>query len=329
MVETDGNLGAVEIATFLSLVLLGVSLSQGYTYFRRSEQDKFSLKLMVTVLLVLEIFHSFTAAHTIYFDTITRWNRAEINSYSLSANVVNETLITVMVQCFFSHRIYRLSGKLPISIACFGLAILRFLSAMGMSLEAVLDVRRTPNWVIFISQFNWVITSALALGGATDLLIAASMLFYLKKLTSPSNMKSTTQLLNRLIRYSLQTGFLTSLTSLAVIVCFHTMKNLVWFGLYIILAKIYSNSLLASLNARPRTARSPRRRAFSTNIDFETVPPGISIPLHVTHPTNTSESQTDSDWPPTLPPKSSIGEIQVQIADDNNDSIRPVKLAPI
>jgi len=46
-VETDGNLGAVEIATFLSLVLLGISLSQGYTYFQRSEQDGRKVKLAV------------------------------------------------------------------------------------------------------------------------------------------------------------------------------------------------------------------------------------------------------------------------------------------
>lgn len=48
-VETAGNLGAVEIATFLSLVLLGVSLSQGYTFFRRSGSDRWTLKLMVRV----------------------------------------------------------------------------------------------------------------------------------------------------------------------------------------------------------------------------------------------------------------------------------------
>ena len=48
-VETNANLGAVEIGTFLSLVLLGVSLSQGYTFFRRSSQDGRPLKIMVGV----------------------------------------------------------------------------------------------------------------------------------------------------------------------------------------------------------------------------------------------------------------------------------------
>lgn len=51
-VQADGNLGAVEVATFLSLVLLGISLSQGYTFFRRSEHDRWSLKLMVCMYLL-------------------------------------------------------------------------------------------------------------------------------------------------------------------------------------------------------------------------------------------------------------------------------------
>ena len=47
LLEKNGNLGAVEIMTFLSLILLGISLSLGYTFFRRSEGDRFSLKVLV------------------------------------------------------------------------------------------------------------------------------------------------------------------------------------------------------------------------------------------------------------------------------------------
>lgn len=94
-------------------------------------------------------------------------------------------------QCFYSHRIYRLSkGKLPISIACFTLAILRFLFGIAVSAESVIDVHRTPNWVVFVTDFNWLITTMLAVGGAADILIAFSMLVYLRKMSSATNMKS-------------------------------------------------------------------------------------------------------------------------------------------
>ncbi|KAF4615953.1 hypothetical protein D9613_011258 [Agrocybe pediades] len=253
-VQADANLGAVEVATFLSLILYGVSLSQGYTYFRRFEGDRFRLKFMVSMLLCLETFHSFTAGMAIYYDTVTRWKTAEANSYPISTNVVLETLITLLVQCFFCFRIYRLSGRFSVSILCFVLALVRFIGGVAMSVENYKDVPNKPNnGVATVARFSWMITAALACGSGADILIAISMIYYLRKMASPANLQSTTDILNRLIRFALQTGLITSMTSLAVIACFQAMSNMIWFGLYIILAKLYSNSLLVSLNARPAT----------------------------------------------------------------------------
>ncbi|KDR71132.1 hypothetical protein GALMADRAFT_229776 [Galerina marginata CBS 339.88] len=244
LVESNGILGAVEVATFLSLVLYGVSLSQGYTYFRYSGGDRVSLKLMT--------FHSFTAAMAIYYDTITRWKTAEANSYPISTNVIFETLITLLVQCFFSLRVYRLSKKPSAGIACCALALFRFIAGSIITVEDFLDVPNMPNGIEQIERLSWLITAGLACGSASDILIAAFMTYYLRKLASPANLDSTTEVINRLVRFALQTGLITSMTSLAVIGCFQAMPNLVWFSLYILLAKLYSNSLLVSLNARPR-----------------------------------------------------------------------------
>ncbi|PPQ76665.1 hypothetical protein CVT26_013958 [Gymnopilus dilepis] len=228
LLESAGNLGAVEVATFLSLALYGVSLSQGYTYFKRSKNDRFSLKLMG----------------------------------------------------FFCLRIYRLSNKLPLTIAAFVLVLARFIGGLGQSVENFLDVPKKPfNGTAMVIRFSWLITSALTCGGAADILIAASMVYYLRRLASPTNLESTTQMLNRLIRFSLQTGILTSMTSLAVIACFQAMSNMIWFSLYIFLAKLYSNSLLVSLNARPRKDDKGRKRSPQSELVFE--PRSFSGPYSV------------------------------------------------
>ncbi|KAF8972054.1 hypothetical protein BDZ97DRAFT_1782964 [Flammula alnicola] len=272
VLESNENLGAVEITTFLSLILYGVSLSQGYTYFRRSaSEDRLTLKLLVSVLLLLETFHSFTVAMAIYYDTVTRWKTAEANSYPLATSILMETLITLLVQCFFSFRIYRLSGRLSICIICCSLALLRCIGGMATCVEDFLDVPNEPfNATSYVFRSSWLITSTFAVGGATDVLIAIFMAYYLRKLASPWNLKSTTYFLNRLILWSLQTGMITSMTSVAVIICFQTISNMVWFSLYIILAKVYSNSLLVSLNARPRES-SPinTEKPVATALRFE------------------------------------------------------------
>jgi len=282
VLESNENLGSVQITTFLSLILFGVVLAQGYTYFWRSGEDRLVLKLLVTFVLMLEAIHSFTASQTIYYDTITRFKKAEPNSYPVSITVAIETLITIIVQSFFSYRAYRLSRRLSISMACFSLALCRFIGGVYLSVQCFLDVPRNPNGIMFANRLSWLITSSLACGGAADILIAMTMLYYLRKLASPLNLESTTQVINRLVRWSLQTGLVTSMTSVAVIICFQAMGNMVWFSLYVLLAKVYSNSLLVSLNARPVFHREA---APSTQLRFESrSAPPISVPLRTTRP---------------------------------------------
>ncbi|KJA14448.1 hypothetical protein HYPSUDRAFT_444275 [Hypholoma sublateritium FD-334 SS-4] len=252
VIRSNGVLGALEVSTFIGLVLYGVSLSQGYSYFSRRQDDRFSLKLLVSVILLLETCHSFTTPIAIYQNTVTNWQEPEANSYSIATNAVAEILITLLVQCYFVYRIYRLSSKrIWISFVSLALVFLRFFGGAVIAVETYLDVPNRPNGISLVVRFSWLVTSALAIGGAADVFIAMCMTYYLVKLSSPTNKESTANIINRLIRWTLQTGLITSLTSVSVIICFQAIKNMVWFGLYIILAKVYSNSLLASLNARP------------------------------------------------------------------------------
>ncbi|KDR71956.1 hypothetical protein GALMADRAFT_229182 [Galerina marginata CBS 339.88] len=280
VLETNGNLGALEVTTFISLILFSVSMSQGYRYFSRSSDDRAGLKFLVHSA------HSFTSCYIIYYETVTRWSRSEGNSYPLSVTVLLESIITFIVQNFFIHRIHRLSGKHIIALLCFTMAFLRFVAAVVISAESLIDVPKTPNGV-FVHSIGWLIGAALAVGVATDLLIAGFMLYYLRKLFSPTNFRSTTLVLNRLIRGSFQTGLLTSMTSVTVIICVRFLSNMVWVGIYIILAKLYALSLLVSLNARPpKMHREDMGMAVSTDLEF--TPPPISVSLQITQPNITS-----------------------------------------
>ncbi|KDR68058.1 hypothetical protein GALMADRAFT_257313 [Galerina marginata CBS 339.88] len=119
-------------------------------------------------------------------------------------------------------------------------------------------------------------------------------------MASPSNLKSTTAFLNRLMRWTLQTGLITSMTSVTVIICFQAMSNMVWFGLYIILAKLYSISLLVSLNARHRLGKHNRDvdedDLEDTDLEFQRHAP-ISITL------STAQSGDMPLWSPVYPEK--------------------------
>ncbi|KAF9478462.1 hypothetical protein BDN70DRAFT_921917 [Pholiota conissans] len=296
VVQSDSVLGAVEVSTFIGLVLYGISVSQGYSYFRTRKDDRLSLKLLVVAILFLETCHSFTACMAIYYDTVTRFRDPEANSYPISTNVLFETLITFVVQMYFSYRIYRLSAEnLLIGLGCLTFVVLRCTSGFVLAIECYLDVPNNPNGISLVVHFSWLITSGLAAGGAADVLIAFFMIYYLLKLASPFNTDSTTNFINRLIRWTLQTGLITSLTSVSTIICFQAMKNMVWFGLYIILAKIYSNSLLVSLNARPfKTAQRHHTGKTLTTLQFAVGPGPISLNFPANYDADDLDSQEKS-----------------------------------
>ncbi|KAJ6464853.1 hypothetical protein C8R45DRAFT_1023395 [Mycena sanguinolenta] len=264
-VDSPLILGVLEIGVFLSLVLFGVVTFQGYLYFRNCQADTVGLRFLVGSILFFELCHSVASCHAIYYFTVVLAGVPELqkpaNSYSVSLLPVFETLITSVVQGFFAYRIWILSGRIHISLVCWGLGFLRLVGGMAMAVVAFLDVPLEPDYFHLQDTYGWVITSALFVGAVLDVLIAVSMCVYIRKLYTPYNLPRSEELIHRLVTFTIQTGLITSLTSVAVVIAFQTMKhNFIWLALYTFLAQLYSNSLLVSLNARPHnrdTVRAP------------------------------------------------------------------------
>ncbi|KAF8209998.1 hypothetical protein K438DRAFT_1929758 [Mycena galopus ATCC 62051] len=279
-VDSAAVLGIMEIGVFLSLVMFGVVTLQGYIYFQNCRGDRTGLKLLVGSLLFFELCHSVASCHAIYYFTVILAGIPELqksaNNYSLSLIPVFETIITAIVQGFFAYRIRLLSGRLHISLICWGLCVVRFVGGMAMASESFLDIPREPDYFVLQETYGWLISSALFVGAILDVLIAVSLCFYIQKLYTPYNLPRGEELIRRLIAWTIETGLITSLGSVAVVIAFQTMKfNFIWLALYTLLAKLYSNSLLVSLNARSQrriTARAPSpmpTRPSSSNITIQ------------------------------------------------------------
>lgn len=104
--------------------------------------------------------------------------------------MILSTALILITQMFFCSRILRLSQRYRMASLCCILSFLRFLGGFYLTVQCYLDVPNTPNGVTFVARFSWLITSALAVGAAADVLIAVSMSYYLRLLLSPTNKKS-------------------------------------------------------------------------------------------------------------------------------------------
>jgi hypothetical protein len=131
----------------------------------------------------LEVVHSAAILGMIYHFSITLAHFTGIfpqNSYFLSVTNVVENIVALLVQSFFSFRVYRLSQRFSVGLVCWSLTTARFISGICVAVESILDVPRVPNGIIVITKFGWLITLTFVLGGLVDVVIAAMQVWYLR-----------------------------------------------------------------------------------------------------------------------------------------------------
>ncbi|KII83933.1 hypothetical protein PLICRDRAFT_179967 [Plicaturopsis crispa FD-325 SS-3] len=265
----DASLGALEIGILISIFLFGMVTVQTYIYYRNFAEDPRWMKVMVASIWALELGHSIAVAHTLYIITVSDFGNTRNLAYppkSLFASSLLSGIITPVVQAFFAHRLHQISRKLWIAIVCWFLLFLRCLSIIGLSTTGIIS----NDLVAYEKKNGWLIVTVLTTGAAADIVISGSLCYFLLKNRSQSFNEyvfalwtdggtyqvnalcnSTVVLIDRLIALTLQTSLLTCLTTLAMLICYLSMaSNDAWIALYVVISRIFSNSLLASLNAR-------------------------------------------------------------------------------
>ncbi|KAJ7143394.1 hypothetical protein C8R43DRAFT_1015277 [Mycena crocata] len=157
--------------------------------------------------------------------------------------------ISVPIQLFFLHRIWRLSGNkniLPLLlVVCLVLetvtGIIYFQWALRKNVTPVSLLAGTKR----ATGITYLITAA-----SVDVIIAISMVFLLRA-AKVHGQSQTRRMVTRLIVYSVNTGLWTALLA---VFCAMTMiaypQTFVFIGLYMPISALYCNTLLANLNIR-------------------------------------------------------------------------------
>ncbi|KAJ7027473.1 hypothetical protein C8F04DRAFT_89231 [Mycena alexandri] len=264
----DNTLGAYQIGVLVSLVLFGVMSTQTYIYYGRFPNDTRNMKIMVAFVWILEFAQAICISIALYKWTITSFGIPLIvppKTFDISiffSGVISACGRYIhcpthpacfpcagscpSVQGFFSFRIYTLSRTLFIPIVSWILSFLRLVVGTAVFITAF----RMTALPIFEAQFGWLITTAASIGVGNDLLITVTLVLVLQKQRGEVQAR-TIPLVDRLIVWTMETGLMTTVASLATLICFLTMKgNLIWGGVFVVVSRLYSNSVLASLNSR-------------------------------------------------------------------------------
>ncbi|KAF9468722.1 hypothetical protein BDZ94DRAFT_1246111 [Collybia nuda] len=243
----DGTLGALLVCVLIAVALFGVICLQTYQYFSYYVKDKLYIKILVGTIWCLEFTHTVVIVQALYNVVVTNFGTPSFitnQPITLNISVIFSGLINTGVQGFFAYRIKLISKRWLVPIICWSLLAVRLTCAIASS-AVVIRVQI----VGVTTNYKWLLTLLLVATAVGDLVVAVALAYFLSK--GRRGFLQTTRVINYLILFSIETGVITSLIAIAVLIIFLTKpSSYAWIGMLLFLAKVYTNSLLLSLNNR-------------------------------------------------------------------------------
>ncbi|KAI0637763.1 hypothetical protein C8Q77DRAFT_1214782 [Trametes polyzona] len=219
---------------------MGPLLIGMYYYFTRYSRDPWTVKLLVVAVWTTDSIHQALISHSVYWYLITEYGNPTaltLLSKTIIVEVFFNAFTGLFVQSFFAARIWKLSGrKLYLVIP----VVLLIAGEFGdLYFKTFVDLVQIKGLSISINAF----------AAAGDVTIAAILCTILHM--SRTGFSRSNTLINRLMVFAVNTGLLTSVCAcLSLITIVALPDTFIYICFFFLVGRLYSNSLMATLNAR-------------------------------------------------------------------------------
>ncbi|KAF9451121.1 hypothetical protein P691DRAFT_773400, partial [Macrolepiota fuliginosa MF-IS2] len=270
--------GPALIGDIINVLLFGIMIAQTYIYFT-NYSDRMWMRLMVLVVFIVDIVNTILNLMFIYGVLIQNFGNFEAlasTNWTSVGDPATTGIIGLIVQLFFAWRIYALTRNWIMVSVVAAFACTGAIGAFIVSHEILI----IPEFARF-QEFKGYVIMWLACASAADIIITASLVWFLQK--HKTGFKSSDIMVDRIIRVTMQTGLLTSTIAIIDLIVFLTDPTGTHLVFNITLCKLYSNSLVSSLNSRGGWKYDSSNRGSSSI--------GTFVARHTpSHPSDTMES---------------------------------------
>jgi hypothetical protein len=281
-------LGAIWVT-----LLQGIQISQTTDYFLQSKSDRLWIKLLVSGLLLANLLYTCLMLPLIFRMIVSKVEPFTVTDKFLFQGCMTiATYVSITVQIFFFYRINRLTQKRWVLFATIFLTFVQIVFS-----TAVIIVEGIWVWSNSLTGNKWVdpvLIGMTTIAATNDVFISAVLIHTLR--SSRTGFAVIDDLLQKIIRTTVQTGAITSTAAIVAFVTFVTMPNSHVFCMFLhLLPQLYANTLLSALNARKyweacihertveystmRFASNPSAVRSTDNEPLEFGPPKISKDL--------------------------------------------------
>lgn len=238
--------GPSFIGLAINLFMHGLSTLQMYLYYTYFKKDRLWLKSFVMIVYLLDTFHCAITTYYIYNVLVINFgNEASLlrGNWTLAAAAPCTGLVSVAVQHFFAWRVHVLTKHTFVVAAIVLFSLANLAGALGVCVSLALNpsVFLVPDLQIEVTI--WLVGAVLA-----DTTIATALVWHLGR--HKHLYPALTNTINRILRMTVQTGLVTTIVAIINLGCYlgNSMGGYAIFSM--LLAKLYTNCMLSTLNAR-------------------------------------------------------------------------------
>ncbi|TBU62368.1 hypothetical protein BD310DRAFT_919268 [Dichomitus squalens] len=271
--ETLLRIGPILIGALLSWMLFGISIVQLYIYHVSFPCERWAIWASVYIIFALDIFQSIVVANEAWETLCSGWGRPinlQFPGWTFTALPIVSSIISVWVQAFYAWRIHQL-GKwrvVPVIIIITSLAQAGGACAIAISFIWLKNIERLHDTNMFARTIVWLGGSAF-----TDVTIMTSMCYLLYRVKRQSMAFERSEfVVRRLIKLTVETGCACALSAVLELAFFLGMPETnIHLIVALILSKVYSNTLMTSLNSRANISGNKSQYSTSTTMGFRNV----------------------------------------------------------
>lgn len=236
--------------------LFGILILQVYIYYLSFPNDSRVIKSLVYGLFFVDCIQTSLTTHNAWHFLSKGWGDLRVLSdpgWSWIAVPLLSGIVSATVQLFFAWRIWVLSKSVPLAGLIVSIAVTQGLCAMysGIRFAIINDVTKIAS--LFPTATIWLGGSALC-----DFIITISMVTFLAR--ASTGFSQTDSVITKLIRMTVETGLVTTTVAITELILYlvYPHNNLHMIPA-LALAKLYTNTLLATFNSRSLAFNSSSR----------------------------------------------------------------------
>ncbi|KAJ7482599.1 hypothetical protein FB451DRAFT_1555632 [Mycena latifolia] len=249
MGEFDQTIGFTLMGVMINTYLTGVIMSQFFTYLNSKFNDSLWLKSMVAFLFIINITHAAAMVYMSWHYCVANFANPSIaptGFWPYPFTSFTTAVLAVINQTYQAWRIYVFTQ----SKILVGFLVVAALATCGMGITVAIEgwnVHGIPKTKFIALQP--VVEANLALQCVIDVIIAIILTIIFSR--SKTSFGRTDEVLNRLIRIAIQSGFFTTVFALGTMLSFHFSPGTYMIALFTLpIGRIYTHTMMDGLITR-------------------------------------------------------------------------------